>query len=215
MKKTLLKALIICLAITLQGCKNTTDNSAKLNDLINQQKPLLVYNDNGDLTTITINQAMAFHENHEHTQSDSESSHSSQSSHICMGVIVGYQAIQYAVAELFADDPPKPADINISVNGSMDGVWDVMSLYTSRELKFEGEETELNLKSYTFTATRISDNKSIKFCLRSGLVPDEFFAVKNQGANGSDAELRKIKQLALQNILSAGHQNCFEVVKNN
>ena len=92
----------------------------------------------------------------------------------------------------------------------MDGVWDVMSFYTGRELEFEGEPKELGLESFTFTAKRISKDKFIIFRIRQGLIPDEFFALKNQGATCSSSELRKVKKQALLNILSADAKGCFE-----
>ncbi|MFA5293170.1 MAG: hypothetical protein WC496_09075 [Phycisphaerae bacterium] len=213
MKKMLNVVLMVCFSMFLQGCKESADKSSEINRLISQMKPLQVYNDGNEIMTITVNQAMAFHENHEHSQSNAESSHISQNSHICMGVLIGYKAIGYAAQQLFGDEIPKAADFDIKVSGSMDGVWDVMSLYTGRELKFEDEETELNLQSYTFTAKRIPSDKSVTFCVRGGLIPDGFFAVKNQGATCSNAELRKVKQQALLNILSAEHQNCFDFVE--
>jgi len=212
-----LNAILIIGCVVLQGCKKTEDKSAEINVLIEQMKPLQVCGESNEVETITVRQAMAFHENHEHSHDASEdanaTANASHSNHICLGVLIGCKAIGYAAEQLYGNEIPKAADFEITVKGSMDGVWDVMSLYTGRELEFAGEETELNLQSYTFTAKRISSGKSVTFCVRSGIIPDGFFAVKNQGATCSNAELRNVKQQALLNILSAENQNCFELAR--
>jgi hypothetical protein len=97
----------------------------------------------------------------------------------------------------------------------MDGVWDVMSLYTGKNLQFTEEPQKMDLTSFTFTAKRLSSGKSLTFCLREGFVPEEFFTLKNQGATCGNPQLRVVKQQALLNILSTEPENCFQVIDAN
>jgi len=224
--KTIIGALVltICLLV-VEGCKKSDDKAIKIIELSRKIVPLQICRVGENIETITLNQAMNWHENHEHEQHtlekevavpvEEEIQTSQSHHHFCLGVLTGYQAIRYATDELFQEDMPKASDFDIKVSGSMDGVWGVMSFYTSRELKFEGEPKKMDLGSYTFTAKRISKGKSLVFCLRSGMIPEEFFALKNQGATCSSPALRKVKQQALLNILSAEPEDCFQVIDAN
>ncbi|MCK4905109.1 hypothetical protein KAS42_02535 [bacterium] len=214
-------ALTICLLVA-ESCKKSDDKAVKIIELSRQIVPLQICRDEKNVETITLNQAMNWHENHEHEQhkleketaipSEEEIQTSQKHHHFCLGVLTGYQAIRYATDELFQEDVPKTSDFDIKVSGSMNGVWDIMSFYTGRELKFEGDPKKINLESFTFTAKRISQNKFLVFRLQRGLIPKEFFELKNQGATCSSPALRKVKQQALLNILSAEPKDCFQVI---
>lgn len=220
---TIALALVICFLV-VSGCKESQGEpdgkSSEMHELVERIAPLQVRRVGDGIDTITLNQAMDWHESHEHKQdtpekqtavSVEEKIQTPQSHHhLCLGVVTGYQAIRYAVDKLFPDEVPEANDFDIKVSGSMDGVWDIMSFYTGRELMFDGEPKELDLKSFTFTARRISQDKSIIFRIRRGLIPDEFFVLKNHGATCSSPELRKVKKQALLNILSADVSECFE-----
>ncbi|MCD4831840.1 MAG: hypothetical protein K8R02_08585 [Anaerohalosphaeraceae bacterium] len=220
-----------CLLV-LPGCGKSGNESdgkaAKIEKLSRQIAPLKVCKADENIETITLNQAMAWHESHEHdhdhehnaAETDSasaqEETHASHAPHhLCLGVSTGYQAIRFAAGELFPEGVANASDFDIKVSGPMDGVWDVMSLYTGRELEFDGKLKEMGLKSFTFTARRISQDKSIVFCLRSGMIPEEFFALKNQGATCGHQELGIVKRQALLNVLSAEPKDCFQIINAN
>ncbi|AQQ09852.1 hypothetical protein L21SP3_01671 [Sedimentisphaera cyanobacteriorum] len=213
-KYILILAIVVGSFSFLQGCEKAENKSTEINSLLGQIKPLQVQHDDNEVLSISVNQAMAFHENHEHSHSQAEDSHPSNDHHLCMGVLTGYQAIRYAVDELFGQSVPQASDFEISVTGPMDGVWDMMSLYTGKEMRFEGEPQPMDLKSFTFTARKISEDKSLVFGLRPGIIPEEFFELKNQGATCGNPELSKLKQQALLNILSVEPDKCFEVINN-
>jgi hypothetical protein len=203
-----------CLFVT-DGCKKTDDKAIKIGELSSQIAPLQAGRIGENIETITLNQAMIWHEALENnTSAESISNQQESPGHLCMGVLVGYQAIRYAVDQLFGQSVPQASDFEISVTGPMDGVWDMMSLYTGKELRFEGEPQPMDLKSFTFTARKISEDKSLVFGLRPGIIPEEFFELKNQGATCGNPELSKIKQQALLNILSVEPDKCFEVINN-
>jgi len=222
MKKELyVKTLIIALVLTIcvlavQGCKKSDDKATKIIELSRQIVPLQICRVGENIETITLNQAINWHEDHEHEDAVApveEEAHGSQDHHhMCLGVVTGYQAIRYAVDELFPEGIPEASDFDIKVSGPMDGVWDVMSLYTGRELKFDGELQEMDFKSFTFTARRFSQDKSLIFCIRQGLIPEKFFALKNQGATCGNPALGKVKQQALLNVLSAEPKDCFQII---
>jgi formylmethanofuran dehydrogenase subunit E len=224
--KTLIVTLMVGLClISLNGCKKSSDKTVKTIELIVQIEPLKICRIGSDIETITLNQAMKWHESHEHEQHtleketattpEAEMQTPQEHQHFCLGVLTGYQAIRYATDKLFQDGIPKASDFDIKVSGSMNGVWDVLSLYTGRELKFDGQPEKMGLESYTFTAKRIDQNKVLIFRLRQGLISEEFFKLKNQGATCSDPAIRKIKQQALLNILSTEPEKCFDIININ
>lgn len=230
-KEWYVKTLIVTLILTssllvVQGCKKSDDKATKIIELSRQIVPLQICRVGENIETITLNQAMAWHETHEHehehdtseaaTTSAQEEMQTSQSRHhLCLGVSTGYQAIRYAVDELFPESIPEASDFDIKVSGPMDGVWNVMSLYTGRELKFDGQLQKMDIKSFTFTARRIPQNKSLIFRIRRGLIPEKFFALKNQGATCGNPALARVKQQALLNVLSAEPKDCFQIVDAN
>ncbi len=206
------------LILVLAGCDKPdneySDRAAKISELSNQIAPLKVYKNSQAIATITLLQSMAWHEahdDHDHDDTETTASAEAESHHFCLGVAIGYQAIRYATSDLFPQEVPNSSDFDIKISGSMDGVWDMLSFYTGRDLRFKGEPTKLDLESYIFTARRISKDKSLVFCLRSGLIPEKFFVLKNQGATCSHRELGKLKQQALLNILSSSPADCFEL----
>jgi hypothetical protein len=209
--------------LSVYGCKKQDGQEAKLNELCKQIVPLQICGTDKNTKTFTLIQAMDWHEGHESEhhaveqntiEPVSEETHQEQH-HFCLGVVIGYQAILYATNELFQDGIPQASDFDINVKGPMDGVWDVMSLYTGKNLQFTGEPQKMDLTSFTFTAKRLSSGKSLTFCLREGFVPEEFFTLKNQGATCGNPQLRVVKQQALLNILSTEPENCFQVIDAN
>jgi hypothetical protein len=218
----------LCL-LPLTGCDEAEDTGVNLAALIGQMEPLQV--DRGaekGIETVTLKQALAAHEGHghehehqhehehEHQHGVSNTAASAQDQvpqHVCLGVAVGYQAIRYAVGELFPDSVPQPSNVDIKVSGAMSGVWNVMSLYAGRELKFEGEAKKLGLESFTFTAREISTDKSLVFQLQPGVIPEAFFRLKNQGATCANPEVGKAKEQALLNVLSAEPKECFRLLE--
>jgi hypothetical protein len=69
----------------------------------------------------------------------------------------------------------------------------------------------LSLESFTFTARRVSTDKTVAFRLREGLIAPEFFELKNRGVSCNDDALRAIKKQAARKILSAPAVECFEM----
>jgi len=221
--KTFIVASILTSSLlVVQGCKKSDDKAIKIIELSRQIAPLQIRRSGENIEIVTLIQAMAWHESHEQEHGGNATGAAATSAqeemqdspgHLCLGVSTGYQAIRYAVDELFPEGVvPEASDFDIKVSGPMDGVWDVMSLYTGKELKFDGEPQEMGLESFTFTARRISQDKSLLFCLRLGLIPEEFFALKNQGATCASPALGKVKQQALLNVLSAEPKDCFQVI---
>ncbi len=218
--------------LVLPGCsKSGTESdskSTKIYKLSAQIAPLQIRRSGGVIETITLSQVMDWHHHREHKQynkshsktflelSDTttkEDLQSSDSHHpLRLGVLTGYQAIRYAVGELFGREIADANDFDIRVNGPMEGVWDVINLYTGRKLKFDGKLQKMDLRSFTFAAKRKSTNQLITFCIRQGLIPKEFFELKNQGASCSDADLKKVKQKVLLSILSIEPNDCFQIV---
>lgn len=190
--------LMICLPV-LPGCgesgSESDSKSTEIDEFSKQTAPLQICRVGGDIETITLAQATRRHHHHEG---------------LCLCVLTGYQAIRYAVAELFAGEVPEANDFDIKVMGTMDGTWDVLELYTGRKSNRYQSREELNLKSFTFVAKRVSINKAIAFRLRTGLIPEKFFELKNQGITCSDPALKKVKRQAAINILSIEPSRCFE-----
>lgn len=231
----LLSITIFTLPITflvLPGCsKSGTESDSKSTEIYKlsaQIVPLQIRRYGGVIETITLSHAMDWHHHREHKQhnkshsktfpelSDTtakEEPHGSDSRHpLCLGVLTGYQAIRYAVDGLFGREIPDVNDFDIRVNGPMEGVWDVINLYTGRKLNFDGKLQKMDLQSFTFTAKRESTDQLITFRIRPGLIPKEFFELKNQGATCSDDDLKKVKQKALLSILSIEPNDCFQIV---
>lgn len=230
MKKEWAVKIIISVSVSttcflgINGCKKSDDGEAKVIELSRQVAPLQVCRADKNIKTITLTQAMDWHESHEleYQMPDEEvvesiagESQTIQPHHFCLGVVIGYKAIRYATNELFQEDIPNASDFDIKVNGPMDGIWDVMNLYTGKNLRFGGELQKIDLTNYAFTAERFSLDKSFTFRLREGLIPEEFFVLKNQGATCGNPRLREVKQRALLNILSAEPEICFQAIDTN
>jgi hypothetical protein len=218
-KEWYLKCLVVVLVLTscllvVDGCKEADDKAVIITELISEKEPLQANRAEKGIETITLNQAMSWHETHENKVSDATTTSAQEKApqHLCLGVAVGYQAIRYTVDELFPESIPQASDFDIKVSGPMDGVWDIMSLYTGRDLKFESEPKKLDVESFTFTAKRISKGKSLVFRLRQGMIPRAFFTLKNQGKTCGNPDVRKVKQQALLNILSVEPKDCFRIV---
>jgi hypothetical protein len=161
---------------------------------------------------------MVWHRTHEenHPEEASESvpaDHSDAEHHegLCAGVSAGYQAIRYATVLLFPDEIPSASDIELSVAGSMPGVWDMLDLYTGRELtRPKALSKGLSLEGFVFTGRRVSTGQRLRFRLREGLIPKAFFDLKNQGAGCDASEVKRLKARAARSILSRSPQECFE-----
>ncbi len=215
---TVVAALILTgWALTQPGCTNPSD----VQKISAKTEPLRVRRSGGKVETITFAQAMDYHHAHEDHAGTVTSATPKKSSKaepeddhddgLCVGIAAGYQAIRYTAGALFPDETPSDADFELSVAGAMRGVWDVMKFYTGRKLaKPKKKAKGMSLKSFTFKARRISTGKTLTFRLRPGLIPSEFFAMKNRGVSCGDEALEALKKQAARKILSASPQECFE-----
>lgn len=231
MKKTRIATLTIIAALvatgfvlTQPGCTNPSD----VQQISEKTEPLRVRRAaGGKVESITFAQAMDYHHEHEDhgstvtsatpkksSKTEPADDHDHDHDHddgLCVGIATGYQAIRYATEALFPNETPSDADFELSVAGAMRGVWDVMKFYTGRELtKPKKKDKGMSLKSFTFTARRISTGKTLTFRLRSGFIPTEFFAMKNRGVSCGDEALEALKKQAARKILSSSPQECFE-----
>ena len=218
---TIIAVLVAAGFVLIQpGCTNPSD----VQQISAQTEPLRVRRSGGKVETITFAQAMEWHHDHEDhagavtsaTPAKTAKDKPADDHHddgLCIGVATGYQAIRYAGGRLFPDKTPNAKDFELSVAGSMRGVWDVMRLYTGRKLTRPKKKAgKMSLKSFTFTARRISTGKTLTFRLRPGLIPAEFFAMKNRGVSCGDEALEALKKQAARKILSITPQECFEPV---
>ena len=224
MRKTRIATLTIIAALvatgfvlTQPGCRSASD----VQKISAKTEPLRVRRSGGKVETITFAQAMDYHHAHEDHAGTVTSATPKKSSKaepeddhddgLCVGIATGYQAIRYTAGALFPDETPSDADFELSVAGAMRGVWDVMKFYTGRELaKPKKKAKGMSLKSFTFKARRISTGKTLTFRLRAGLIPTEFFAMKNRGVSCGDEALEALKKQAARKILSITPQECFE-----
>jgi len=206
-------------ALTQPGCTNP----AEVQQLSAQTEPLRVRRPGGKVQAITFAQAMDWHHQHEdkdHTvtvtsatpkKSSKAEREEDHDDGLCVGVATGYQAIRYTGARLFPNETPNEKDFQLSVAGNMRGVWDVLKLYAGRELtKPKKKAKKMSLKSFIFTAKRISTGKTLTFRLCPGLIPTEFFALKNRGVSCGDDALEALKKQATRKVLSTPPAECFE-----
>ena len=222
-KKTKQNQIIAVLAVIagliLPGCKRTDETQAAIAERRIQLKPLHVRDADGAVRTITFDQAIHWHEtrelDHAETEQDHAHSHHAAESHsICLGVLAGFQAIRYACEQLFPREIPAADDFEIEVSGPMDGVRDILTLYTGKETEYKGAPGPMNRDSFTFTAWKTSTNQSVVFRLREGFVSNMFYELKNEGATCGHPQLGKLKQQAILNLLSAPAGDCFERLEN-
>jgi hypothetical protein len=198
------------------GCNQSSNGSGSGPD----PEPLRVRRADGTTETITFAQAMAWHHAHEKPHGEhaaakqaalSEHENAQEADGICAGVATGYQAIRYAAAALFPDAVPDAGDLELSAAGPMPGLWDMLELYAGRDLERpRGRGGALSLDLFTFTARRPSTGDTLSFRLREGLIPPEFFALKNQGLSCDHADVRRLKEQAARTILSRPPEACFE-----
>ena len=196
-------------AIAHPGCSTPDPGVGQLSE---QLEKLRVRRSGGRVETISFAQAMDWHHKHETPHADAAHSHEDHDEEICVGIATGYQAIRFATGKLFAGQTPGDSDLEMSVAGAMRGVWDVMTLYAGRKLKrSQTRQKKMSLAGFAFTATRLSSGATLTFSLRRGLIPPEFFAMKNRGVTCGDAALERLKKKAALKILSLPPEKCFEV----
>lgn len=205
--------IAVMLLAGLCGCSKKQPASEEISILLSQMKPLRV-RENETVRTITLDQAIAWHEDREHSHEDAEQdgTQSRHSHSVCLGVLAGFQAIHYAHQNLYAGQVPSAADFSLEVTGPMDGVWDVISLYSGKDLSFDGEMKPMDINSFTFTAHSESQDRTIRFRLKDEIIPTEFFILKNQGATCGDPEIGKIKQQILLSLLNRKSGECFAAI---
>ena len=177
--------------------------------------PLRVRRAGGVVQEITLADAMAYHHRHEDHAHDSSSHEGDHEEAICTGVATGYQAIRFATAKLFADGAPDASDIRLSVQGGMPGVWDIFELYIGTELTRPAKQEakpSLSLESFVFEAKRLSTGQSLRFRLREGFIPAQFFELKAQGFGCDHPEVDEIKGRAARRILSTAPEECFDLL---
>ncbi len=210
-----IQAVCICVQ---SGCTAP----GNVDELSRHTEPLHVRKAGGRIESITFAQAMAFHHAHEHHADAVTSATVAESSRpdrhdtkrhdeLCAGIAVGYQAIRYAATRLFPGEIPNASDFDLSVAGSMRGAWDILNLYTGKKLApSKAQQKKMSLESFTFVARRVSAGQTLTFRLRAGLIPPEFFRLKNQGASCDDPALETLKKQSVQKILSLQPAECFE-----
>jgi len=204
----IIAALFLSAGILSQpGC--CTSGDAQM--LSRHLEPLHVCSAGGKTESITFAQAMAWHHarEQEHAKqtpasspSRSERKDAEHDDGLCMGVATGYQAIRYAAGMLFPGETPNASDFELSVTGAMPGLWDILDLYAGRKLaRPKAKQKKMSLESFTFTATRVSEGKLLSFRLRDGLIPPEFFDLKNRGETCDSPEVVHLKERAVRKIL--------------
>jgi hypothetical protein len=175
-------------------------------------EPLSLRRTGGTIERITFADAMAWHHSHEEPhagQSHAEHEEEDHEGGLCAGVAAGYQAIRYATGLLFPDEIPQGSDFEMTATGPMRGLWDMLELYAGRELERPEGGDELSLQSFTFTARRVSTGERVSFHLREGLIPPEFFALKNRGLSCDHPDVKRLKAQAARTILSRAPEACF------
>ncbi len=226
MRKTRLATLTIIAAVVAAGfvlVQPGCTNPSNVQQISAKTEPLRVRRPGGKVQTITFAQAMEFHHEHEDHAGTVTSATPKKSSKakpeddhdhddgLCIGIATGYQAIRYAAGRLFPGETPNAKDFELSVAGSMRGVWDVLDLYAGRKLtRPKTKQKKMSIESFTFTASRISTGKTLTFRLRSELISADFFTLKNRGVSCGDAKLEVLKKQAARKILSAHPEECFE-----
>ncbi|AQQ08878.1 hypothetical protein L21SP3_00671 [Sedimentisphaera cyanobacteriorum] len=212
-QKTVFLSFALMSLILLTGCDKETESSDKIVELIKGSKPLKAAEKDGSIKTITLYEAMKTHEEHEHASNPSEHHHKhNKLKHFCLGITTGFKAIQFANANFSPDSYPANGKLYIKVNGAMDGVWDMFSIYAGDKREFSGKDKPMNLSSFTFNAKYEDSEEQLEFRLKEGIIPDKFFELKNQGFGCGNKELGKAKNKALIKILSSPAQECFELV---
>lgn len=217
MRNTKIVILVIAtvFALAYSGCSEPNPGVGQLSE---QLEKLQVSRSGGRVETISFAQAMDWHHKHETPHAHaSESAHSHEhddDDEICVGIATGYQAIRFATGKLFAGQTPGDSDFEMSVAGAMRGVWDVMTLYAGRKLnRSQKRQKKMSLAGFVFTAKRLSNGATLTFSLRPGLIPAEFFAMKNRGVTCGDAALERLKKKAALKILSLPPEECFEILQ--
>lgn len=210
MKSNLFVVLSLVL-LSCASCSTTGGNEPLRSDI----EPLKVLRADGSPAVITVGDAMAYHHAHE----DKAEADNATGGHeaikeegLCAGVASGYQAVRYAVSELFDGPTPEASDIEISATGRMPGVWDVIEMYLGRKLERPKPPTgkgKLSLESFTFEARRVSSGETVRFRLRDGLIPERFFELKSRGLSCDDPEVKVVKNQATRRILNTPPKECF------
>jgi hypothetical protein len=205
---------VVVFGLVLLACSGCAPRSGP-DTLSRDIEPLRIRRPDGTTVTITVADAMAYHHAHEaHSEDEAmtDGHEPAQEEGLCAGVATGYQAIRYTVSELFAGQTPDASDLELSVAGSMRGVWDVLEMYVGRPLDRpepkKGKGT-MTLESFTFDARRVSTGRRISFRLREGLIPERFFELKGQGLSCDDPEVSAVKDKAARGILRASPRECF------
>ncbi len=215
MTKKMSVTVALVLGMIFSGCKRTDETQAAIAALRAQLSPLQVRNSDGSVKTISFEQALHWHETRESDHAEAEDDHHAAESHpICLGVLAGYQAIRYACDQLFPEESAAADDFEIEVSGPMNGVRDILALYTGKETDFKGAPGPISRNSFTFTAWKLSTNQSVVFRLREGLIPNLFYELKNEGAACGHPQLGKMKQQTILNLLSVPAGDCFERLEN-
>ena len=205
--------MLLGLVLLVQsGCSSVESTTASS---LPQVDPLQVRRVDEAIQEITLSDAMAFHHRHEEHAHDASLDEDEHEEELCAGVATGYQAIRFAGARLFPDEVPEAADITLSVQGAMPGVWDIFELYTGTELTRptrHGAKPSLSLDSFLFEAKRPSTGQRIQFRLREGFIPERFFELKAQGFGCDHPEANEIKGKAARQILATAPQECFDLL---
>jgi hypothetical protein len=203
--------------LSQSGCGRAGD-SGDGETLSVDPEPLRVRRGDSKTESITFAQAMAWHHRHEEKEPEhAAGSEDAEHDHgLCIGVAAGYQAIRYAATQLFPDETPRAEDLEMSLAGNMPGVWDMLELYAGRSLpRPTAGHGQLSRAQFRFTAVRTSTSRKLFFQIREGLIPQEFFDMKNRGATCENPELNHVKKEAALRVLSISPQECFDPVGEN
>ncbi|OXU16110.1 hypothetical protein [Sedimentisphaera salicampi] len=210
--------------VLISGCDKESDSSKEILQMIKNTKPVKAASEDGGLRELSLYEALKTHQEHEHSshhhEDDNHYHHEYKAhqhdelTHFCLGIATGFKAIQFADAQLSPNSRLNPKELEISVNGAMEGVWDIFSIYAGSKREFEGTDKPMSSSSFTFTAKTPDAAQELKFRLKKTIIPEKFFKLKNKGYGCGNKELGEAKNKALRKILSSSAQECFELVNN-
>lgn len=181
-------------------------------------EPLKVKRADGKVYELSLAEVYEHHEK-EHHHGDPAHAHDDDQHHVCLGVTIAYRAIEFATARLFGEDVPVASDMDISVAGPMPGMWDTFALYLGRDLA--PVPGKVAPRAFTFTATRKPTGKTVRFKVRDGMIPPEFFLLKRAVKAADTAAAREsardkleaAKRPVIKRFLSTPPSECFTTAK--
>lgn len=220
--KILFLSLGLIVSLSLAGCKSKPQSEIKQTStspktdtfkLVDSLEPIKIKQSDGSTKTTTFEQAMHLHEQHEMESGESHEHHNHHEHHICMGTLVGYRSLQFAVNQLYAEELPVEKDLQMSTEFPSDSAIDLFEYCTGNECVFEIKPLPDSSEMFTFSATRLSTGQNIDFKIKNKLIPEDFFILKSQGKTCADPRIQKAKSEGIRNLLSSEITDCFEIIK--